>query len=88
MTPQKKKLDAVRWIGIFVFAFVALMIAMLLYEAVSGRKEYEAEQRDAAQAQADASASASASAAAGASDASAASDGAVSAPAAASAASQ
>ncbi|HTJ92175.1 MAG TPA: hypothetical protein VL424_03590 [Pararobbsia sp.] len=45
MNAQKKKLDAVRWIGVFVFAFVALMIAMLLYEAISGRNEYEAEQR-------------------------------------------
>ena len=50
MNAQKKRLDAVRWIGIFVFAFVALMIAMLLYEAVSGRREYEAEQRQLAQA--------------------------------------
>jgi hypothetical protein len=45
MNAQKKKLDPVTWIGIFVFAAVALMIAMLLYEAISGRDEYEAEQR-------------------------------------------
>jgi hypothetical protein len=46
MNDQKKKLDPVTWIGIFVFAAVALMIAMLLYEAISGRDEYEAEQRE------------------------------------------
>ncbi|CAB3784815.1 hypothetical protein [Pararobbsia alpina] len=45
MNAQKKKLDPVTWIGVFVFAAVAVMIAMLLYEAISGRDEYEAEQR-------------------------------------------
>jgi hypothetical protein len=45
MNAPKKKIDPVTWIGIFVFAVVAIMIAMLLYEAISGRDEYEAEQR-------------------------------------------
>jgi hypothetical protein len=45
MSAQKKKLDPVTWIGIFVFAAVALMIGMLLFEAISGRDEYETEQR-------------------------------------------
>jgi cytoskeletal protein RodZ len=72
MNAQKKKLDAVRWIGIFVFAFVALMIAMLLYEAISGRNEYEAEQRSelSASAPSDASSAAGASGVSGADTAS------------------